>query len=276
MMAETLCRAHGLRGVSIVRLLVCISLMSAPAAAQAPDAPDPHVAQPERPSVATHAHTVAPGWLELEAGGERDSADGEYTGFVLPVAIKVGLSARTQLSIFTGVARPAGGATFDASDLGVSVKWRIADAVPFFGAVAIQPGVIISSAAGDAERTVGANLLIIASRSAGPVGIDANVGFTRRSGTGADAPRSETLWAIAPGGALARRVGWVAELFGYPATSGPSGQRSTTAMLVGATFTWRPSVVFDAGLIAPLSGPQSRALFAGGVWNAGRIWRPRP
>ncbi len=247
--------------------------MAAPVGAQVPD---PHAAKPERPSVATHAQTVAPGWLELEAGGERASVDGEYTGLALPVAIKVGLSARTQVSIFTGVSRDVGTTGFAASDAGVSVKWRIADAVPFFGAIAIQPGVVISRPGDDPERTVGANLLLIASRAVGPLGVDANVGLTRRSGTGAAAPRSETLWAIAPGGALGRRIGWVAEVFGYPGTSGPAGHRSTTAVLVGTTFTLRPSLVLDAGLIGPVRGPQPRAIFAGGVWNAGRIWGPRP
>src|SRR5207248_820985 len=33
---------------------------------------DPHEVQPERPTVATHAGTVAPGWIELEWGSEWD------------------------------------------------------------------------------------------------------------------------------------------------------------------------------------------------------------
>src|SRR5437764_1362781 len=42
---------------------------------------DPHAVQPERPTVATHAGTVAPGWSEIEAGIERDRyADGSHGG----------------------------------------------------------------------------------------------------------------------------------------------------------------------------------------------------
>jgi hypothetical protein len=33
-------------------------------------ATDPHAAQPERPTVATHAYTVAPGYLEVEVGAQ--------------------------------------------------------------------------------------------------------------------------------------------------------------------------------------------------------------
>jgi len=30
--------------------------------------------------------------------------------------------------------------------------------------------------------------------------------------------------------------------------------------------------VFDAGVIVPVTGPQARALYAGAVYNVGRIW----
>jgi len=40
--------------------------------------PDPHEAQPERPTVATHAGTVAPGWVEFEAGSEFDRYAAAY------------------------------------------------------------------------------------------------------------------------------------------------------------------------------------------------------
>src|SRR5260370_36815211 len=40
---------------------------------------DRHAVQPERPTVATHAGTVAPGWVELETGVELDRLDGAHT-----------------------------------------------------------------------------------------------------------------------------------------------------------------------------------------------------
>ena len=67
---------------------------------------DPHAALPERPSVATHAATVAPGWLEVEAGWERTRASGRFGDAGLPLALKLGLTPRSQLTIATAVNRP--------------------------------------------------------------------------------------------------------------------------------------------------------------------------
>src|SRR5690242_20846335 len=55
-------------------------------------APDPHAVQPERPTVATHAYTVAPGWVEIETGVERDDAGGGATALGIPTEVKVGLT----------------------------------------------------------------------------------------------------------------------------------------------------------------------------------------
>src|SRR5205814_8842252 len=59
---------------------------------------DPHAAQPERPTVATHAGTVAPGWLELETGGERDRLAPSATLISTPTVFKIGLASRVHLS----------------------------------------------------------------------------------------------------------------------------------------------------------------------------------
>lgn len=237
---------------------------------------DPHAAQPERPTVATHAYSVATGWLEVEFGAERDAQDGQYVGTVAPVAIKLGLASHLQLTVFTGVSQAAGTSTLDANDFGVSVKWRVADAVPGLGAIAVQPGLVVSTPPMGVSRQTGANVIVIASQSLGPVALDLNAGVTRWSGDGTDVPRTESMWAISTGGPFGGPIGWVVEVFGFPRTTGPAGADSTAALLIGPTFTVRPSLVFDAGLIAPFSGPQPRALYVGGVWNAGRVWRTRP
>ena len=84
---------------------VFAALWSSPAVAQAAD---PHAALPERPSVATHAHTVAPGWAEVEFGFERADIDDPFGDQALPLALKLGLKPRVQLTVTTAVARPAG------------------------------------------------------------------------------------------------------------------------------------------------------------------------
>jgi hypothetical protein len=64
---------------------------------------DPHAVQPERPTVATHAGTVARGWVELEEGGEWDkAADGTRT-FFAPTNLKIGLASRAQLNLLVNL-----------------------------------------------------------------------------------------------------------------------------------------------------------------------------
>ena len=45
--------------------------------------------------------------------------------------------------------------------------------------------------------------------------------------------------------------------------------------MAGPTWLIAPYLAVDAGVIIPLAGPQPRALYAGLVWNAGRLL-PRP
>lgn len=78
-------------------LAAALVLIAARAAAQ--EARDPRAVQPERPTVATHAGTVAPGWLEIEAGVERDRFAGSPATFSTPIVFKLGVAERAQLSI---------------------------------------------------------------------------------------------------------------------------------------------------------------------------------
>ena len=253
---------------------------TSPLLAQTP-APDPHDAQPERPTVATHAGTVAPGWLEIEAGTEFDRyADGSRGGSA-PVLFKIGLASHVQLGVQTPLAWPpnAGGAGggLAAGDVLTSLKWRLADRAPILGRFAIEPALkwpTGSSASGAGTGTTDLSLLVISSHSLGPVSMDLNAGWTRRSGDGAAAPRNATLWTASFGGPAAGPVGWAAEIYGYPATAGPAGARSIVAVLAGPTLQVRDWLVLDTGVIAPLTGPQPPAIYAGHTWNVGRLWRP--
>ena len=122
------------------------------------------------------------------------------------------------------------------------------------------------------DRAVGA-LLLIASRTLGPLTLDLNAGYARRRGDGMKAPRSESLWAAALGGPLGGRFGWVGELSGSPAASGPAGRPATVNLLVGATANLSPSLVVDVAVRAPVFGPDSSAILTGAVWNVGRSGR---
>src|SRR5207247_3724752 len=62
-------RSRSDRHVDVTRIALCaltLAWLSVRPASALVQAPDPHAAQPERPTVATHAGTVAPGWIEIE------------------------------------------------------------------------------------------------------------------------------------------------------------------------------------------------------------------
>lgn len=242
-------------------------------AAQAQD-PDPRAVQPERPTVATHAYTVATGWGEVEAGVEFDRFSAASHGGTAPVVVKIGVGRRAQFDLVANAVAPAGG-SLGVGDAGIALKWRAVIGSPVLGDFSLQPSLKFptgSLAAGRGTGTTDVGVILISSRQVGPVALDLNFGYVRRSGDGSGAPRDATMWAVSMGGTLHRRLGWVGEFFGYPATTGPAGAPSTAALLAGPTVLVHPWFSLDAGLIIPLTGPQPRALYLGTVYNLGRIW----
>ena len=133
-----------------------------------------------------------------------------------------------------------------------------------------------SASSGAGTGTTDVSLLVISSHALGPVAMDLNAGYTRRSGDGTAAPRAATVWTASFGGPWRGRAGWVAEIYGYPATSGPSGAASIVAVLVGPTWLVRRWLVLDGGVIVPVTGPQPRAVYAGLTYNVGRLWPGPP
>ncbi|MGA9121176.1 MAG: hypothetical protein WB699_17555 [Bacteroidota bacterium] len=236
---------------------------------------DPHQAQPERPTVATHAGTVERGWLEIEAGGELDYYDDHSNGVGLPLTLKLGLGPAVQLSVFASAVRPQGTNTLQKGDLALGVKWRLADDLPVLGRFALLPAVKLptgSTTTGAGTGTDDVSLLLISSHDLGPVALDINLGFTRRTGDGTEAPQNSTLWTISFGGPGIGELGWVAEVYGLPGTSGPAGKLPVVAALFGPTLEIQSFLVIDMGVIVPITGPQPHALYFGGVWNIGRVW----
>ena len=232
-------------------------------------AADPRAVQPERPTVATHAGTVAPGYAELETGVERDRAADGSRAFSVPTVLKVGLGRREQLTLGLPLSS-ATGVSFGLGDVSAGVKWRVADETPVLGAVAVLPSVTLPTGGDRGLGTTDAGLLLIDSHDAGPVSVDVNAGATWRSGNGTRAPRLATLWTVSAGAPVRGALGWTAELFGYPGTTGAAGAAPVVALLAGPTFALRTTLAADLGFITPLAGPQPHALYAGVVTNLGR------
>jgi hypothetical protein len=251
-------------------LLVLAALLAA--ANLAAQERDPHAVQPERPTVATHAGTVAPGWIELETGAEFDHARGAWS-VVAPAVIKIGIAPRVQFSIFGGFTRPAGD-NLGVGELAAGVKFRLAEDLPLLGDFAVLPAIKFPLA--DQRHGTGTtdlSLLAISSHQFGSVSMDVNAGYTRRSGDGTAAPKNAWIWAVAAGTPVQGAFGVTAELFGYPRTTGPAGADGTVALLGGPVITLHPWWTLDFGGILKLRGPQPNGIYAGGVYNFGRLWR---
>ncbi len=264
------------RGLARAGLFLALAV-GAPALARAEEgASDPHAVMPERPTVATHAHTVAPGWIEIEAGLEGDLLDGGGRALSAPVFTKIGLASHVQLGLSTPWTRltstdPAGSGVGDFS---AGVKWRLFDHAAVLGDFAVLPTLKLPTGAvsrGTGTGTTDGSLLLISSHEFGPVAMDINAGYTRRGGDGSVTPRDATLWTASFGYPLVGVLGAATEVFGLPGTSGPAGGAPTVALLLGPTLQPRPWLELDAGIIVPLAGPQAHGVYAGGVWNLGRM-----
>src|SRR6266705_1679890 len=114
-------------------------------------AQSPHAATPERPSVATHAYAVAPGYAELEQGVRaqglgnlRDQTSWEFN-------LKIGVARALQLGLFgTGYNRTGQGN--GVGDVGVALKLR--RDLSSTHAVALVPAVTLPT--GDGSLGLGA------------------------------------------------------------------------------------------------------------------------
>ena len=233
---------------------------------------DPNAVQPERPTVATHAGTVTRGWVELEEGGEWDKAPDGKRLFFAPTNLKIGLAPRAQLNVLVNLITDESRRTSLAvSDITFGVKYRIVDDAPALGDFAILPAIKLPSASTSfaGTGTYDFSLLLISSHEFGPVAMDLNVGETWRGGDGTSTPNRASLWTASFGFPIDGPLGGVAELFGYPRTTGPAGAKGTTAFLVGPTYLVRKWLALDSGIIVPIAGDQARAIYAGFVWNLG-------
>jgi hypothetical protein len=234
---------------------------------------DPRAVQPERPTVATHAHTVAPGYVEIEAGAEGDRAGSGLRGYTAPIVTKFGLTSHLQLNVVTPALLGGAGQPSGAGDVAVGVKWRLLDEHPVLGDFAILP--FLKLPTGSLPRRTGTGTTdfgatLISSHDLGPVSVDLNLGYTRIGASSEASASNAALWTASFGAPVAGRLSWVAELFGLPTIDG-SATRSSVALLTGPSFLIDRAFNVDAGVIAPMRGDLRNAIYVGFVWNVGRL-----
>jgi len=226
----------------------------------------PRAANPERPTVATHAYTVAPGFVEFEQGARAFGVDGLGEATSWDFNLKIGVRPGLQLGVFgAGYVRTAGGS--GVGDVGVSLK--ASRAVSPQVAIAVVPAV--TAPTGNAARGLGAgralgSLVGVFSADL-PKGFhfDANAGPV---GIGAGQPQWFTSVGLAHGGIGA--VGLATELFDFTGGGAGPRQRGFLAAVMVTVAEW---VVVDAGGVRGLVDGTPDQLFVGVTTNLGRIFK---
>jgi hypothetical protein len=233
-------------------------------------AQSPRAANPERPTVATHAYAVAPGFVELEQGvklsGEARLRDVTLWEFNL----KLGLARDVQLGFFgTGYGRTPAGA--GVGDVGWALKWT--RPVGRRSAVAVVPAVSVPTGDAAAQLSAGralgsVTLVDSADLPAGLGGLhfDANTG-PAGVGAGAGGPQ----WFTSLG--LAKQLGSLAiatELFDFTAGAAGGRQRGLLVSLLVTAAEW---AVLDLGGVWGLAAGSPDQAFVGLTTNLGRLFR---
>ena len=233
---------------------------------QAPSPPSPRTANPERPTVATHAYTVAPGYAELEQGARVFGVNGLGEGTAWDVNLKIGVRPGVQLGLF-GAGYLRTGAGGGVGDVGLSLK--VSRVLSPKAAIAVVPAMTVPS--GDAARGLGAgrtlgSLVGVLSADV-PEGFhfDANAGPV---GIGAGQPQWFTSLGLAHGGV--GPVGVAFELFDFTGGGAGPRQRGFLAALLVTVSQW---VVVDGGGVRGLVGGTPDQLFVGMTTNLGRIFK---
>jgi hypothetical protein len=228
----------------------------------------PRAANPERPTVATHAYTVARGYAELEQG-VRAFGFG-LTGLVAATAwdfnLKIGIRPDLQLGVF-GAGYVRTGAGVGVGDLGLSLK--VSHAISPTAAIAIVPAMTLPT--GDegrglgAGRALGSFVGVLSADLPAGVHFDVNAGPV---GIGAGQSQWFTSVGLAHGGV--GPVGLAFELFDF--TEGGAGprQRGFLGALMVTVADW---VVMDGGGVYGLVDGTPDQLFFGITTNLGRIFK---
>lgn len=237
---------------------VALNAQSTPAAATAAA-----TARPERPTVATHAVAVAPGYLELEAGAATTRSAGAADHAMI-LTTKFGLAHRLQLTVTSSVTRTAARVT-SADPIYAGVKWQMGALREGRPLLAVMPGVTFANGP-RRERDAAFSLMAVYSQAFGPVAIDLNAAATRLNGVEGRVPH---LWAAAAGGPVAGALGWGVELWGESEDNAPA----STNLLGFVGYTARPWLVLDAGFTTPMEGDAGSTFFAGLTWNLGPVIR---
>jgi len=231
--------------------------------ADATAAQSPREANPERPTYATHAYAVAPGYAELEQGISARGVHSLGDATSWDVNLKFGLSTWAQFALFGPLylRGPGGGGV---GDLGAALKIRgdlsRRTALAFVSSLTAPTGNVARGLG--TGRSLGALTGVVSTDLPGGIHLDINAG---PQGIGVGAPQ----WFTSLSGAYGRgAAGITLEAFNFTAYA--AGPRF--AGLLGAlTLRIVPWVVADAGGVLHTAPGSPNQVFVGLTTNLGQV-----
>ncbi|MGB8855071.1 MAG: transporter [Burkholderiales bacterium] len=228
-------------------------------------------ATPYRPSVSAPAALSAPGWLEVEMGGQR-LKEGETRRDSLPFALKLAFSPDWGLRVGGEAsirARAADGSTVSGfGDTSVIAKYRLS--IDEASAYGIEAGFKSPTARDELGSGKSDTLFnFIYSADEGKYHLDVNLSPTRLGLVDVGQSRWQTGWAAAMSRSLDENWSVVGEFSGTRQHGAPS----TSQFLAVASYAPNKRTVFDAGMTKGLtSNATDLSLFFGVTYLAARIW----
>jgi hypothetical protein len=252
-------------------LIFCLGFTVVAVAADGDDEP---AAVPYRPSVSTPAALSAPGWIEIEAGVQRNRGGEGARRDSLPVTLKLAFTPdwgiRVGSDAWVRARDSEGGRGSGFGDTGIVVKRRFAvDDAQAFG---LEAGVVVPTArhgvgSGSGKPDYGVNAIY--SADFGAWHTDLNIVATRLGSVAPDAGRTQWLGAASLSRALSERWGAVAEISG----THQRGESATRQLLLALSYNVSKRLVLDAGAARSLrSGAPDWSAFTGFTWLAARLF----
>ena len=253
-------------GMKNARLVVAAAVLLSAGLVRAAD--DEVSATPFRPTVTSGAAISAPGWLELELGGQRLGGHDQDRRNSLPYLLKYSINERFAL-LLGGEARIAVPGLSGSGDTALTLKYRAPD--PADGiSLGMEATLKLPTAAdglGSGKRDESLK---------GIVGIDLPEGFhldtnlliTRLGAISPGQGRTQLAWAAA----VSHPVGDAWTLAGDLSGTRQSGVPSTAQFLAAASFAASKRLVLDGGMAAGLNRDTPKwTVFAGLTVLLGRL-----
>ena len=262
---------RSLRSTTLALGLLC-GVMLAPQWAMAEG--DEPSATPFRPTVTSGANISAPGWLELEFGGQRLGGNGMDARNSWPYLLKYSINDRFAVLLggdsYVAVTPAQGGPDVNGQgDTTLTLKYRAPDAQEgiSFGIETTVKFPTAATGLGSGERDYSIKGIYGIDLANG-FHLDTNLMATRVGNASADQGQYQWAWAAA----VSHSIGEAWTLAGDLSGTSQQGVPSTAQFLVAASFAASKRVVLDAGFAAGLNNDSPKfTVFTGLTVLLGKI-----